>query len=194
MPRSVNSSILTALLADEVKIFYAIELDFYNGATNTATPVYFWTGVGDLVENSKTYVGAGDLLSISGIDEVSDLKAAGISAQLSGVPSDLVNKALSSEYHGRDAIVYFGIHGSSFLTEIFSGYMDQMEIQEGSDTSTIVIKVENKLVDLERARVARFTSSYQKSRDIANVSSDKGLDFVASMQDKKVPWGREADA
>ena len=69
-----------------------------------------------------------------------------------------------------------------------------MDIQEGSDTSTIVIKVENKLVDLERARVARFTSSYQKSRDIANVLSDKGLDFVASMQDKKVPWGREADA
>ena len=48
MPRSVNSTILTALLADEVKLFYAVDLDFYNGSTSTAAPVYFWTGVGDL--------------------------------------------------------------------------------------------------------------------------------------------------
>lgn len=187
MPRSVNSSILTALLADEVKIFYAIELDFYNGETSTATPVYFWTGVGDLVENSKTYVGAGDLLSISGIDEVSDLKAAGISAQLSGVPSDLVSKALTSEYHGRDAIVYFGIHGSSFLTEIFSGYMDQLIIKDSGESSVIEVKIESKLIDLQRIRPFRYTEEVQDQL----YNGDTFFSFVQDMQDKKVNWGQE---
>ena len=52
--------------------------------------------------------------------------------------------------------------------------MDQMNIEESGETSTIQLLVENKLVDLERARVARFTSGYQKSI----YAGDLGLDFV----------------
>jgi hypothetical protein len=68
--------------------------------------------------------------------------------------------------------------------------MDQMNIEEGGDTSTIQMAVENKLIDLERARVARFTSGYQKSI----YPNDKGLDFVEDLQDKKIPWGRSSDS
>ena len=63
-----------------------------------------------------------------------------------------------------------------------------MNIQDGADTATIELKVENKLVDLERARVARFTSGYQKSV----YPNDKGLDFVESLQDREIFWGRNA--
>jgi hypothetical protein len=66
--------------------------------------------------------------------------------------------------------------------------MDQMNISEGPDTSTIELQVENKLIDLERARVARFTSSYQKSI----YPQDLGLDFVESLQDKDIVWGRSS--
>ena len=72
------------------------------------------------------------------------------------------------------------------LTEIFAGYMDQMDIEELPETSTIHLKVENKLVDLERARVARYSSSYQKSI----YPTDFGLDLVESIQDKEIVWGR----
>jgi len=75
------------------------------------------------------------------------------------------------------------------LTEIFSGYMDEMNIDEGPETSTIEFKVENKLIDLERARVRRFTSGYQESV----YPGDKGLNFVESLQDKEVVWGRKVD-
>ena len=64
-----------------------------------------------------------------------------------------------------------------------------MNIDEGPDTSTIELKVENKLIDLERARVRRFTGNYQKSV----YPGDKGLDFVESLQDKEVVWGRKVD-
>jgi hypothetical protein len=66
--------------------------------------------------------------------------------------------------------------------------MDQMNIQEEAETSSVELTVENKLVDLERARVARFTSGYQKSL----YENDQGFDFVESMQDKQVSWGRKS--
>ena len=71
-------------------------------------------------------------------------------------------------------------------SEIFSGFMDQMNINEGPETSSIEITIENKLIDLERARNARFTSAYQKSI----YPNDKGLEFVESLQDKEIVWGR----
>ena len=64
--------------------------------------------------------------------------------------------------------------------------MNQMNIEEGPDTSTIQLSVENKLVDLERPRVARYTSAYQKDK----FNGDLGLDFVESLQDQKLTWGR----
>jgi hypothetical protein len=64
--------------------------------------------------------------------------------------------------------------------------MDEMNIDEGPDYATIELKVENKLVDLERARVRRYTSEYQKSK----YPNDKGFDFVEAIQGKPVLWGR----
>jgi len=74
------------------------------------------------------------------------------------------------------------------LTQIFSGYMDEMNIEEAPETSTIELKVENKLIDLERARTRRYTNAYQKSV----YPGDLGLDFVEDLQDKKVVWGRSS--
>jgi hypothetical protein len=75
---------------------------------------------------------------------------------------------------------------STNLNELFSGYLDQMNIEEAGDTATIEMMVENKLIDLERARVARFTSGYQKSI----YPGDLGLDFIEDLQDKRISWGR----
>jgi hypothetical protein len=66
--------------------------------------------------------------------------------------------------------------------------MDQMNVQEGPETCDIELKVENKLVDLERARVRRYSSGYQKSV----YPNDKGLDFVEDLQDKEIIWGRSS--
>ena len=61
-----------------------------------------------------------------------------------------------------------------------------MSINESADTSTLQLTAENKLIDLERPRVGRFTSEYQKSI----YPDDKGFDFVESMQEQKIVWGR----
>jgi len=74
------------------------------------------------------------------------------------------------------------------MNEIFSGFMDQMNISEEADSSTITLTIENKLIDLEQPRTARYTSAYQKSK----YSGDKGLDFIESLQNKEIFWGRSA--
>lgn len=69
---------------------------------------------------------------------------------------------------------------------LFSGYMDQMSIAEGADTSQIALSVESRLVDMERPRVRRYTDESQRSR----FPSDKGFAFVNGLQDKELFWGR----
>ena len=206
MSRDLNPDTIQSISENVVYPFFAVELQFDGNI------VRMWTGQGTLVlaDNSE-WVGLGQLLSISAIEETSEMSVKGASISLSGIPSTLLSLALSEPYQGRIAKIYFGtfqqgsiLQESSYyillqdgsrinledmsanLNELFSGYMDQMNIEESGDTATIEMMVENKLIDLERARVARFTSGYQKSV----YPGDLGMDFIEDLQDKKISWGR----
>ena len=182
--RDISSAVINNLEDDVVYPFFAIELLFDSG------PLRLWTGVGEATIDGDTYVGTGDLLSVSSIEETTELAVKGATITLSGVPSEVIALALQSPYQGRVCNIYFGVvDGNTYnnLTQIFSGYMDEMNIEETPETSSIELKVENKLIDLERARTRRYTSAYQKSV----YPGDLGLDFVEDLQDKKVVWGRK---
>ena len=208
MSRELSTSISNLLSATEVKPFFAVDLLF------DVTPVYAWTGVGDITVDGRVYSGTGQLLEISEVHETAEIEAKGATITISGVPSDLLSLALSEPYHGRKCKIYLGMSEAnrSFLlkedgghllkedgsrlettlgnpaalVEIFSGFMDQMVIDEGPETSTIAISVESRLIDLERERIARYTSGYQKSL----YPNDLAFDFVNDMQDQEILWGR----
>jgi len=209
MSRDLSSNTIENISQDVVYPFFATELRF-----DGDNVLRLWTGQGTLVlEDGTNWIGTGNLLNISAIEETSELAVKGATLTLSGVPSEVLSLALSEPYQGRVCNIYFGTlsqgsilqESSSYIllqdgsrieletgekgfNEIFSGYMDQMNIEESGETSTIQLLVENKLVDLERARVARFTSGYQKSI----YAGDLGLDFVEDLQDKQIPWGRKS--
>jgi hypothetical protein len=209
MSRDLSNNTIDNISQDVVYPFFATELRFDGDNT-----LRLWTGQGTLVlEDGTSWVGTGNLLNISAIEETSELAVKGATLTLSGVPSEVLSLALSEPYQGRVCNIYFGTfsqgsilqESSSYIllqdgsrinlettdkgfNEIFSGYMDQMNIEESGETSTIQLLVENKLVDLERARVARFTSGYQKSI----YAGDLGLDFVEDLQDKQISWGRKS--
>jgi hypothetical protein len=171
--RDITTIVENALDGEVIEPFFAVEMFFDTQTVRT------WTGVGEATIDGNTYTGTGELLGISQIEETT----------LTGVPSDLLSLALQTPYQGRVCNIYFGVvNGNTYssLTEIFSGFMDEMNIDEGPDYATIELKVENKLVDLERARVRRYTSEYQKSK----YPNDKGFDFVEAIQGKPVLWGR----
>ncbi len=208
MSRDLSTVTIENIESDVVYPFFAVELQF-----DGANTLRMWTGQGTLVlQDGTEWVGLGNLLNISTIEETSEMAVKGASITLTGIPSEVLSLALSQPYQGRVCNIYFGTFsaggailqeggsyillqdgskiniqdGSAGFNSIFSGYMDQMNIQEDADTSTIELLVENKLIDLERARVARFTSGYQKSI----YPNDTGLDFIEDMQDKDTPWGR----
>ena len=184
MSRDLTPTTVTAIEQPEVYPFFAVELQFSSGV------IRMWTGQGTLTLGDGTqWIGLGQLLSISAIEETSEMSVKGASITLSGIPSNLISLALNEPYQGREAKIYFGINGEDVFNELFSGYMDQMNIEEGVETATIELAVENRLIDLERARVARFTSGYQKSV----YPNDDGLNFLEDLQDKKIPWGRVAE-
>lgn len=206
MSRDLSTVTIDSISEDVVYPFFATELRFDDNI------IRMWTGQGTLVlEDGTEWIGLGQLLSISSIEETSEMSVKGATITLSGIPSELLSLALGTPYQGRVAKIYFGtflrdsllqetgnyilLEGggrinlesmSTGFNELFSGYMDQMNIEEAGDTATIEMAVENKLIDLERARVARFTSGYQKSV----YPGDLGCDFIEDLQDKKISWGR----
>jgi hypothetical protein len=64
--------------------------------------------------------------------------------------------------------------------------MDVMGIEDSGDTANINVTAESRLIDLERSRERRYTSEDQK----INYPNDKGLEFIADLQDKELVWGR----
>jgi hypothetical protein len=205
MSRDLSTGVSDALEDDVIYPFTAVELQF-----DGDNVVRLWTGVGTLVFEGQSWTGAGELLDISSIEETSDISAKGATVTLSGVPSSVLSLALSEPYQGRVGKIYLGLltvrylqkesesyilqqDGSRIeleeqettLTEVFSGFMDRMTIDEQAESSTIGLSLENKLVTLERPRIARYSHEFQRTLD----STDKGLEYVESLQLKEFVWG-----
>jgi hypothetical protein len=182
MTRTIPSVVLNALDEDVISPFFAVELLF-----DSPNEIHLWTGVGDLDYDGKIWVGTGNLLAISAIEEGSDLAVKGATLTFSGITTEILSLALAEPYQGRVCNIYLGVTSDeTALTQLFSGYMDQMNISESADEAAIELTVENRLIDLERPRIARYTSAYQKSV----YPGDLGLDFVEDLQDKEIVWGR----
>ena len=205
--RDISDAILNSLEDAVVYPFFAVQFDF------DSQPIRVWTGTGTLVYEGLSYTGTGNLLNVSSIEETSEMAVRGATLTMTGIPSELLSLALQEPYQGRTCTIYFGMFrkgalltessvyllkedgGKIFLetqetglSQLFTGYMDEMNIDEGPEFATIEMKIENKLIDLERTRVRRFSSGYQKSV----YPNDKGLDFVEALQDKEILWGRKA--
>jgi hypothetical protein len=207
MSRDIAPLVVEELSKPLLEPFFTVELDF------DSSPLYMWTGYGNLTIGDKTYLGAGQVLNISSVSETTEMEAKGATITVSGIPSSFLSLALQEPYQGRECRIFFAIvvneelllesgglmlteagdiiltEASGIkLTEIFSGELDQMNIEENADTSVISVTAENVLIKLERPVVRRFTNEDQKSR----FPDDKGLEYVAGLQDKDILWGRVA--
>tara|TARA_R100001509_G_scaffold133431_1_gene87016 strand:- start:249 stop:881 length:633 start_codon:yes stop_codon:yes gene_type:complete len=210
MSRDLNSNLISQITSSDFRPFFAVEALF------ASSTLRLWTGLGPITISGNEYTGAGTLLSIGQLEETSEIAVRGLDFTLSGIPSDLLSLALSEPYQGRPLTLYFGItdlqttfilkedggfvlleSGDNLLDEedigdgtpaqMFRGFLDTMTIQEGADTATISVTVENRLIDLERSRVLRYTDQSQKAR----FPDDKGFAFVEDLQDKTIQWGRK---
>ena len=180
MSRTIPSAILTALTQPEVQPFYAVEFMF-----DTA-PVRLWTGYGDRTIDGETYLGAGSLLNISGLEEAGDMSAKGVSVTLSSLPASLISLAWQEPFMRRKARILFGVQNVDDFVEVFSGYMNEMPIEDSAEGGTISVLIDSKIVETERSRDIRYTHESQQTL----YPGDTFFSYVADLADKEVMWGR----
>lgn len=180
MARDLHADYITSITGKKIYPVLLFKGEFDSGDLN------LWTGVGTIDWNGVTYTGSGNILEVTAVSEVQDLKASGVQFTLTGVSSSIVSIALTEDYQNRDVSVWFALMESGAIKAdpflLFKGKMDVMTIDEAMETATVILNAENILIDLERPNESRYTDEDQQKR----FPGDKGLEFVASLQEKEI--------
>ena len=185
MPRTLTVPFLAATQATLLRPALFIEAHFTSG------PLYAWSGFGSITWNSQTWTGIGTLGSVSTIEEGSTVEAKGITLTMSGIDATLLADVLGEFQVGLPAIVSLGLFDSTGAliadpVTSWSGRMDQPTIDVDGTTATIAINCESRLLDMNVAVDRRYTNEDQQ----LDHPGDRGLEFVNSIQEVVIYWGR----
>lgn len=182
--RAIDVATLAAMTLPNVRMALLAELHFTSGVT------YAWTGAGQFSYGGNTYYGLGTLASVSPIQESSDVRSDGIVLGLSGIDPTMISEVLTEVQQGLPCILsvgFFDDNTNLIGTPViaFSGFMDQPQISEGTDTCTVTIACENRMAQLQMPRERRYTDQEQR-RDYPN---DAGFMYVNAIQNWNSTWG-----
>lgn len=186
MARTIDAATEAALVSPEVLPVFLFKAIFDEG------PIYLWTGYGDLLWDSITWTGTGTFGSVSEIEETTNVQANGVRVSLNGIPSSIISLALTYEYRDRPCSFYLGAVSLAAPNTLvgdplvqMGGRMDVMSLEDTGDSGSLSISIENRLIDLARARERRFTHDDQQ----IDYPGDDGFEYVAGLQDKSISWG-----
>lgn len=186
MSRDMTTDLANALMGENLHPIFLFVANFDSGVARA------WTGLGNITWGGNVYSGTGTYLRFTPISESEEVKANGVSFELSAVPQEMIALALNEEYQGRALQIYFGVLDQDTGEIIndpvlaFDGKMDVMEVVPTSSTLTINMSVESSLIDLERPRTLRYTHEDQQTI----FPGDMGLIFVPKMQEKQFIWNQ----
>ena len=185
MPRDLTTALKDEFLKALLRPVWFVEIE-----TDSAT-VNVWSGVGDKSWDSKTWKGLGTLGSITPIPENAEIRASGAKLTLSGIPTDMVTLVLTDVRQGKPVRIYLGALDDTDAVIVdpypaMIGRTDVCEIEEGGETSTIQISVENRLIDLQRSRERRYTHEDQQ----LDFPGDDGFEFVTEIAEANISWGK----
>jgi len=184
MSRDLTTAVINQIDATELQPFLLFRGEFATGVVRA------WSGIGNLSWDGQTWVGTGSLLQVSSIEEAGETVANGATITLSGVPLELISLALSSARQGSQGKIYLGfLSAGSVVVDpvlVFEGKLDVPVIEENGETGTIAIAYESRLIDLQKPRESRYTDQDQQRA----YPGDLGFEFVPSLQEKSLIWGR----
>ncbi len=158
----------------------------------------FFSGAGELVYNSQTYIGADGMFEVGpvsanteGVAESLSIKLA--SAQSLGLdPLDLVTSIETLKYQGKTVQftrAYFDVETLVLLSvhSRFSGYIDVINYVDSDDEFFAEIICESRSLDFSRSGTAVMDDINQRSIGGAD---DGFLKHVQNTAAKKIYWGR----
>lgn len=156
--------------------------------------IYWDEGLPSPDSGEQEYLGLGNLVGMSVLQESSELQAQTIQLTLSGIPNSYITDAFSNEYVGKPVYLWYATldtdtyaveGGSTGPVLIFAGSMDYINIEFGT-TCTLTLNCTSRLSDWERSRGGRFNQAYQQRHVDA---TDIGFEYVQGIQNLAVSWG-----
>lgn len=174
-------------LKDRYAPFAAVDFDFPSGHYR------FWTGIGEIILNGNTYIGAGQIAKIESENETTELAAQRKKYSLSGVDPSTVDEDDIDNSFGRSVVEYLGfVNPDSRLlvaaTEIiWEGRIDSFRRVDGS-APLIEVTAEHRLAMLDRSDDWRWTHEHQQQF----YAGDLGFNLVPTLALKKVMWSGKA--
>lgn len=185
MSRDMTPAMEAATLASEVHPILFAEIGVSTGF------IRVHTGIGDITFNGEVFQGVGEFGGVSEIVETEDVEANGLVFILSGVPAVNIAVAFNSMEQGLPAILWIGafdLTTRALIVDpvlVYEGLTDVPEIDETGETAAFAINTENRLIQLERPKTRRYTDLDQK----LDFATDRGFEFVPSLQDRQVKFG-----
>lgn len=204
--RNLTADMVTEFSSQSVSPILMAELFFDSGRIGV------WTGIGTLTWGDKEFLGGGNFVGVSVIQETQELQAKGIVCSLNGISSSLVAAGFE-RVRGRPFKMYLGSasstryistedgtgrvkleDGSGFVRlennlikspyRIFSGLMNNIETVDNGQTCDMRLTVESIMIIGQRNKVRRYTDEDQQIK----YPGDLGLSLIPSLQDKEVVW------
>jgi hypothetical protein len=183
MPREMSPAMLSAIAAQSLQPAIFLTATFVSG------PVYLWTGYSPIVWNGNTWLGIGDLGSITPIEEGSTIEAKGLTISLNGFDATLLGHVLDEFLLGAPVVIYLGLFSGGALLDspicCWAGRMDQPTIDVDGTTATISINCENRLLDMNVTVDKRYTPQQAQQDN----PGDAGFQFVAGIAEALVYFG-----
>lgn len=181
MSRDLTTDIKTAALAPAKNIAVLMEADFDSGFIN------LFGGYGSMTIGDRTYIGDRKLIQVDPAQETAEVQANNATIQLSGVQEGDIAISLEENYQGRPCRLKLAFFDSSnnLIADpvtMFAGRMDVMTVNDDPANPIITMTAENEFI---RMSVARHRNRTHEDQQI-DYPGDKGLEFVASMQNKTI--------
>jgi len=189
-----------ALLAlGTVRVATLVDLEF-GGTPPEGGPVYIWNGFGTRTFAGRTYLGAGDLGQIDGLEEARLPVSHQVTFTLSGVPdspADILAKVLEATdiVQGRLAVVSLQLFDGAWAAAgapipIYFGVMMPPRVTREAATETtgarrtLVLPTENLFFGRGRPAAGRYTDREQQTR----YPDDRFCEYTAQLVNMTINW------
>lgn len=193
MPVRDLSAGVTARLGDRV-VYPALffEGTFWNVGLGVEQLVNVWSGLGPFSWDSKTWLGQGNLVGLSSVEESTQLDALGFVVSLSGQNSSNISLAKQGMRQGKPGKVWLALlTAAGALADtpyrLKRGKLNIAVIDDNGPDCKISVTYGGLLSD-QRARERRYTHEDQQ----IDYPGDLGFQYVPLLQDMTIPWGRNA--
>jgi hypothetical protein len=178
--RGVNATALTNLTSQVVTDFPLIEMQLASGILRIAALNHSvdWNGF--------TWLPDRGLGRIEAIKE-SGAEMAGLSFELSAVPTALISAALSENVRGRPIIVRNATLNGTVVSvddNVWTGQLDTMTIEDGKDSAVIRVTAEHRMVFWQSPHPVDFSHAAQQLVD----PTDTFYSRMADIANKTLVW------